>query len=148
MSKERFKVPTAIFGVLLRDDNEILLLRRFNTGYEDGNYSLPAGHIDGRESLSAALIREMNEELGIVIYQQDIDLALLMHRNADDGERMDVFFLIRRWTNTPQNMEPHKADNLSWFPINQLPHNTIPFILEAIEKIASKKNYSEYGWNN
>ena len=45
---KRFKLIVAVHLFLLRND-EIILLRRFNTGYEDGNYSLIAGHIDGNE---------------------------------------------------------------------------------------------------
>lgn len=38
MSKDRFKLIPAVY-LLLRQDNEVLLLRRANTGYQDGKYS-------------------------------------------------------------------------------------------------------------
>ncbi|MFH0856765.1 MAG: NUDIX hydrolase, partial [bacterium] len=49
MPKERFKVIPAVY-LFLEEDGKILLLRRFNTGYEDGNYAFVSGHLDGGES--------------------------------------------------------------------------------------------------
>ena len=63
---KRFKLIVAVHLFLLRND-EIILLRRFNTGYEDGNYSLIAGHIDGNEWITNAIIREAKEEGNILI---------------------------------------------------------------------------------
>ena len=45
MAKERNKIIPASYAVLIKD-NKVLLVRRFNTGYEDGKYSLPAGHVE------------------------------------------------------------------------------------------------------
>ena len=58
MGKERPKViPTAY--LVLTKDNKILLSRRHNTGFQDGKYSLPAGHLGGdEETLAQAIARE------------------------------------------------------------------------------------------
>ena len=58
---ERFKLVVAVHLILI-ENGKILLLRRYNTGYEDGNYSLVAGHIDGNESVIQAMQREALEE--------------------------------------------------------------------------------------
>ncbi len=51
--KERHAIVCAAH-LLLRREGEVLLARRFNTGWEDGNYSVPAGHVDENEPISLA----------------------------------------------------------------------------------------------
>jgi 8-oxo-dGTP pyrophosphatase MutT (NUDIX family) len=96
---DRFKLIAAVY-VLFVKDGKILMLRRANTGYEDGNYSLVAGHADGNEALTAATAREAKEEAGVVIAPEDLRLKLTMHRRADD-ERLDFFFEPAAWTGEP-----------------------------------------------
>jgi hypothetical protein len=43
MSTERFKLRAAAYLLLIKD-GKVLLLRRSNTGWRDGEYTLPAGH--------------------------------------------------------------------------------------------------------
>lgn len=66
MSKQRFTAPVTIHLFLVKDDS-ILLFRRYNTGYEDGNYSVVAGHLDGGETVKEAAVREAKEETGVDI---------------------------------------------------------------------------------
>ncbi len=144
--KERHSIICASYLFLLRD-NEILLLRRFNTGYEDGNYSVPAGHVDKDESVSDTLVREAKEEINIDIDKKNIDLMHVMHRLATEtnDERLDFFFACKNWDGEIQNMEPHKCDDLSWHDINQLPDNIIPYIRDAILSSTKKLFFSEKG---
>lgn len=127
---ERVRMPVAVHLLLVRGD-EVLLLRRFNTGYEDGNFSVPAGHLDGDETVVEATVREAREETGIHIDSSDIRVVQVMHRFAEE-ERIDYFLTAERWTGEIAITEPDKCDLLEWFPVDALPANTIPYVAHGI----------------
>ncbi len=141
----RFEMPVAVHLFLLKD-NKILMLRRFNTGYEDGNYSVCAGHLDGNEKFYEAMIRESKEELGIVINKHNLIPIQVMHRKVESGERIDYFFSAKDWEGEIKNLETNKCDELEWFDLNELPNNTIPYIKYAIEQYLKGKYFSDFGW--
>jgi ADP-ribose pyrophosphatase YjhB (NUDIX family) len=142
---ERFKlIPEA--HLLLFEGDRVLLLRRENTGFEDGNYSVIAGHIDGGETAREATSREAREEAGLAIEPADLSLCHVMHRRGANDERVSFFFTSRRWTGEPRNMEPHKCGDLSWFARTALPPNMVPYVRAAIERAHRGDTYSEFGW--
>ncbi len=145
MIREYFKFISAVHLFLVRD-GKILLLRRYNTGYEDGNYSVPAGHIDGNERATKAMMREAVEETGIDINEDQVRMIHVMHRKSDE-ERIDFFFKATQWQGEPKIMEKDKCDDLKWFSFSQLPKNTIPYVKAAIENYKNRILFSEFGWN-
>jgi ADP-ribose pyrophosphatase YjhB (NUDIX family) len=140
----RFTLITDVH-LLLYNDNRILLLCRQNTGYEDGNYSVVAGHLDGQETARHAMVREAREEAGIAMHVDDLTLAHIMHRRAQE-ERVSLFFTTPRWQGEPRNMEPQKCSHLAWFPVTQLPTNMVPYVVAALERSRRGLHYSEFGW--
>lgn len=138
----RFKLVLSVYLILV-DDGKTLLLRRVNTGYEDGKYGLASGHADGGETARSATCREALEEIGIKIKPDDLKLVHTMHRRQND-ERIDLFFTTDRWEGEPQNMEPKKCDDLNWFDLNDLPFNTIPYIRKVLEAYSHNVAYSEF----
>lgn len=126
-------------------NNNILLLRRKNTGFMDGMYGLPAGHIEENEPLREGTCREIREEVGVSLTPNDITLVHIMHRKGADI-RLDFFFMINQWSTEPTNCEVNLCDDLQWFPLNSLPENTIPYIRTAIQQVVEQRLYSEYGW--
>ncbi len=142
-------LPTAILAsyLVLIKDGRVLLARRANTGYYDGHYSIPAGHVESGESFNRALIREVGEEIGIHLSLSDLVVSHVMHRKAEDGsERVEVFYNVSRWEGNIENMETEKCDDLSWFPLTTLPENTIPYVKHVVDCIQGQVFYSEYGW--
>ena len=146
MKSEHFKLTSAVHLFLI-EHSTILLARRANTGYEDGNYSVPAGHLDGGESIKQAMAREAREEVDLIIEPKDLILAHVMHRNSDSGggERIDFFFRPDSWKGSPRIMES-KCDELRWSHLYDLPENTIPYIRSAIENYCKGVLFSEFGW--
>ncbi len=140
----RAKMPVAVHLLLIKDE-KILLLRRYNTGYEDGNYSVCAGHVDDGEVYYEAMLRETKEEIGIEILKDHLKPIQVMHRKKDD-ERVDYFFLANEWKGKIQNMEPDKCDELRWVNINELPINTIPYIKYAIEQHLNNQPFTDFDW--
>jgi 8-oxo-dGTP diphosphatase len=145
-SGTRFALLGAVHVFLLREQH-VLLLRRFNTGYEDGNYSVIAGHLDGGEEVLAAAIREAREEAGIVLAPADLNVVGVMHRRSND-ERGDFFLAAERWTDTITNAEPHKCDELAWFPLDALPDNVIPYVRRALANYRRGVWFDSFGWEN
>lgn len=144
--KQRHKVVPASY-LLVRRNDEILLMLRRNSGYYDGWYGLPSGHVEIGEMPSEAMIREAKEETNITISKTNIHLAHAMFRAAHDetGERADYFFVADAWEGEPVNVEPEKCGELRWCPMDALPENVVHCVRKAIENIRKGIFYSEQG---
>lgn len=142
MSRARFPVTVHLFFFR---GNQLLMLRRFNTGYADGQYSVPAGHLDGGETVLQAAVREAEEEVGVRIEAEDLSFSTVMHRIEDD-ERVDFFVQVRKWEGEPFNAEPEKCDDLHWVHIDQLPENTVEYVRRCIANHLNGVRFDEFGW--
>jgi len=153
MAKQRHKITPASY-LILEKDNKILLLRRFNTGYEDRKYSMIAGHVDKRETFTECIIREAEEEAGVILKSENLKVVHVMNRNSSQGieneenERVDIFFMAENWNGEIENKETNKCDDLSWFSLDNIPNNTIDYVRFAIENYKNKVFYSEFGYTN
>src|SRR5579872_7299163 len=79
---EHFKVYAAVYIFLIRD-GKIFLVRRFNTGWADGQFTVPAGHIEENETPTAAAVREAREESGVEIEEKDLRAVGFMFRKTN-----------------------------------------------------------------
>lgn len=135
--------------LLLIKNKKILLMRRCNTEYLNGYYGVPAGHFNGNETVRAAMVREAKEETGIVLKEKYLNIVHIINRKGPGGienERIDFFIVPKRWEGEPKIMEPHKCDDMKWFPLNKLPKKVAFEVAQAIINYRKKIFYSEYGW--
>lgn len=146
MPNLRNRFPVTVHVFFLRQKH-VLLLRRQNTGFADGFFSVVAGHIDGNESVRQAAHREAAEEVGIVIKPDDLHFAGVMHRREGE-ERIDFFFSTHIWQGEPANLEPDKCSELRWVPMDRLPEDTVPYIQQAVHCYLQADFFMEYGWED
>ena len=112
---ERHRSIVDLHLVLRRDDGRILLMRRANTGYGDGQLHLPSGHLEAGESIIDGVVREAREEVGVTVQPADLRYIHVMHRAAETGhDRLGLFFTTDTWDGTPHNAEPEKCSELVW----------------------------------
>lgn len=106
----------------------------------DGYWSAAAaGHVEPGESPAAAAVREVREELGVLIEPTDLRLLTVTsrHQNHDGAAEPyeDHFFVTRHWSGTPLIQEPHRAAELRWFGTGKLPLNTVPHELLVLGRL-------------
>lgn len=145
MEASSFKAARAyLLGVhlLFLENGRVLLLRRNNTGYEDGNYGLVEGHWEAGESVLAAAVREAREEAGVEVREQDIAVVHCLFHEQRADTRLRVFFRVHRWTGEPHNAEPEKCDDLQWFPLRALPDNIVPYARDMLKAWAQGDLYA------
>jgi 8-oxo-dGTP diphosphatase len=142
MHHPRFPVAVHIF--LLRGE-EVLLLRRQNTGYEDGKLSVVAGHVEPGESVTRAALREIREEVGLILDSEPLRVVGVMHRKSND-ERVDFFLACQIAGEAPRNCEPGKCSELLWTHLAALPEDTIPYVRAALENYRRGVWFEEFGW--
>lgn len=139
---ERFSVKLTV-GLILINDNKVLLMRRCNTGYMDGMYALVSGHVEARENLKQAIIRETNEEIGIRIDLNKVDYVTMIRDGNDNEDYINFFLVTNEYSGVPSICEPNKCDDLKWFDLDNLPDNMIPADRRALNNYFDKKYFDE-----
>jgi mutator protein MutT len=135
---ERLKIKTAVY-ILVKQENKILLLRRYNTGWCDGFFTLPSGHIDEGELPLEAAVRELKEEVNIDI---DEDKMKFCHVSYERDLYIDFYFLLENLSLQPELNEPDKCDLVEWVEIDSIKDAFIvPKVKDAILSYLSGKMF-------
>lgn len=138
--------PHSASYLILKKEEKFLLVERYNTGYKDGKYSLVSGHVDEGENFKQAMVREAEEEVGIKLEKEHLKTTNVIHRRSEGRTYVDIFFLASEWEGQPENMEPEKCSDLSWFTKEELPDNTIDYVEHVIDDLNTGMTYEEKGW--
>ncbi len=138
----KFMIYAAAY-VFLKREGTIYLMRRANTGYRDGMYSLPAGHIEAGESLKEAALRELEEEAGVVAQAEDLVQAHAMYRRYPERTYADYYFVCDTWEGEPTICEPEKCDDARWVDGQNLPENTVEEVRHAWACIRRGEAFSD-----
>lgn len=149
MEKERYKCPVAVILILIRYNKstgckEVLLQKRYNTGYMDRVYDLSSsGHLEKGEFLEDAIIRETAEEIKININKKDLKFSNVVHDISSDKAYINFNFVCENFEGEPQIGEPHKCSEIIWSDINNLPKNMMCERKHAINNYIQNTQFEE-----
>jgi 8-oxo-dGTP diphosphatase len=144
--KQRYQVTVDVH-VILQRDGQILLCLRQGTGYRDGWYCLPSGHLEADETVVECAIREAREEIGVVIEPGWLRPATVVHHLSPEGApRIGMFFAVGRWHGEVVNAEPGKCGRIDWVPADRLPTNTVPYTAAGIDLYHRGVGIGVHGW--
>lgn len=133
-------------SIIIRKGKKILFVLREHTGWSDGMYCMPSGHVEDGEKFSAAAVREAHEEVGIVVEELH-PVHITQRISTDEDVRFGLFFEAVKWSGMPRNMEPERHGKLVWFDEDRLPiSDIVQFQVDALGAIKQGKIYSELGW--
>lgn len=134
--EKRFNVRCAVHLFLIQD-GKILVEKRKNRQYCDGQYDVIASHILGNKDVFESIIYTAKHEVNINIKKEDLIPIQVMHHNGDDAEYIHYFFIADKYEGIINNNEPDICDRLEWVKFEYPINNMMEYINEAI------KNYLE-----
>lgn len=114
------KEPRVGVGALIVEHGQVLLVLR-NRAPEADRWSIPGGKVDLMERLEAAVIREVQEELGVTIAPQRL-LCVTDHILPEEGAHwVAPTYLAQIASGWVENREPGALGGVGWFPLHALP---------------------------
>jgi ADP-ribose pyrophosphatase YjhB (NUDIX family) len=107
-------------GAAIIIERRILLIQRRHEP-EALHWGLPGGKVEWLEPVTAAVAREVREELGIAIEPVRL-LCVCDQIDAAAGTHwLAPVYLVDRFDGEPRLMEPDKHAAVGWFPLDALP---------------------------
>ncbi len=95
------KMLFVVAAALINDKGEILLQKRPMGGHMGGLWEFPGGKVDLGESPEAALIRELEEELGISVAAPDLVPETFASEPLGDRNLVLLLYRCAKWSGTP-----------------------------------------------
>ena len=126
------EIHDIISAVLIKDQKILLCLRTKERDWFPGVWDFPGGHVGPGETAPAALVREIGEELAIVIGEP---IGGPDHRISTGEFNMKLWIVEKNWEGDPVNAAPIEHETIGWFTEGEtqtlkLAHERYPEIIE------------------
>ncbi|MGC6497804.1 MAG: (deoxy)nucleoside triphosphate pyrophosphohydrolase [Candidatus Puniceispirillaceae bacterium] len=108
---------------LVDRDGRVLLAQRPPGRSMAGLWEFPGGKIESGETPEAALIRELDEELGIDTAESCLAPLTFASHGYDEFHLLMMVFVCRKWSGTPRPME---GGELAWVRAAKLRDYAMP----------------------
>lgn len=114
---QNFSTPLLVVAAaIMAPDGTVLLQRRAFGGVHGGLWEFPGGKVDPGETLELALVREIEEELGIAVDPLDLE-PLGFASGQTEGESPSrplviLLYTCAKWQGVPRCLE---GAEIGWF---------------------------------
>jgi len=117
------KLLTVAACALVDTDGRVLLAQRPAGKPMAGLWEFPGGKVEAGERPEQTLIRELKEELGIVVNEACLAPLTFASHSYPDFHLLMPLFVCRRWEGTPMALE---GQQLAWVRVNRLRDYPMP----------------------
>ena len=117
------KTVLVVAAALVDSDGRVLIAQRPEGKQLAGLWEFPGGKVEPGETPEIALIRELEEELGIVVKQACLAPFVFASHTYETFHLLMPLYLIRRWEGEPESKE-HKA--IKWVRPNDMGQDPMP----------------------
>ncbi|WP_322514670.1 8-oxo-dGTP diphosphatase MutT [Rhodopseudomonas palustris] len=129
------KLLLVVAVALIDADNRVLIAQRPKHKQLGGLWEFPGGKVDAGERPEGALIRELQEELGITVKEACLAPLTFASHAYEDFHLLMPLYVCRRWDG---QVMPREGQELAWVRANKLrdypmPPADIPLIPPLIE---------------
>ncbi|MGO3927773.1 (deoxy)nucleoside triphosphate pyrophosphohydrolase [Rhodopseudomonas pseudopalustris] len=129
------KLLLVVAVALIDADNRVLIAQRPKHKQLGGLWEFPGGKLDPGERPEGALIRELDEELGITVKEACLAPLTFASHAYEDFHLLMPLYVCRRWDGL---VMPREGQELAWVRPNKLrdypmPPADIPLIPPLIE---------------
>ena len=106
-------------GVLFEDGKILLGLRSADRDYYPNTWDTFGGHLEEGETLEQTLVRELEEELGVVPTRFEL-LGTFGEPDAEKyGDGIHHLFVIYDWAGEPENLGD-EHEKIEWFEVGEI----------------------------
>ena len=135
---------SAVFAIIRDTTWAILFQKRSNTGFRDGLYQLPSGHMEGQETMKDAMMRELEEELNIHAQESDLIITHIAHTVAGDRVYFNIYIEVSHYTGEITNCETDKCSEIGFHSMEEIADKPeFQYERETLEKISRGEKFSE-----
>lgn len=140
----KIEVATHIgaYGIIIKDD-KIALIKKARGGYK-GKLDLPGGGIEHTETPEEALIRELNEEAGVTVTNQELfavtstNILWQMTENIkEDLHHIGILYKVEiKENNVKEEPDGIDSEGCNWYDIKTINKEDLsPFAKYVIERL-------------
>jgi 8-oxo-dGTP diphosphatase len=120
---QKINIIWVVAAALINANGEVLVQKRATDRSMAGLWEFPGGKIEPNERPEDALVRELDEELGIIVRPDD--LTPLSFASAPLGEKhlLMLLYICQKWLGEPTALD---AEALQWSSIDALQNLDMP----------------------